>query len=119
MKTTFEKVLKVCTISIFIIDFILIVVLYIRTFKLGFDVFNDQVCITIENIIYFVSTPLLFVFGTAYIIFDYAYKRALDGINNRNIAKIVCFSAFVVIVIAIMILWFVFGNRLFNSMMPN
>lgn len=97
----------------------MIVVLYIRTFNLGFDVFNDQVCIAIENIIYFVSALLLFVFVTAYIIYDYAYKCALDGINNRNIAKIICFSAFVVIVGVTMFLWFVFDYKLFNSMMPN
>lgn len=119
MKTTFEKVLKFSAKSILVIDFILMVVLYIRTFKFRFDVFNDQVCIAIENIIYFVSAPLLFVFATAYIIFDYAYKRALNEINNRNIAKIICFSAFVAIVIVVMILWFVFGYKLFNSMKPN
>ena len=97
MKSKFSKTLKICMLIILIIDFFLMAILQIRSFVLGFGFFDDQICNIIINILYFVSGPLLFVLATAYFILDYAYKRALEGMNNKNIAKIICVVAFFII----------------------
>ena len=118
MKSTFTKVLKICALSIFAINFILIAILQIRLFTSKFDVFNDQIYIVISKIIYFATVPLLFLFGISSIIFEYVYKYAMEGLNSKNIAKIICFLTFVILFSLATIIWFIFCYRLFNFTIP-